>query len=139
MQVFFNYNPSVMRLFLFLLTFFSINKAIGQVANEYAAIDKKMAVMPDSLSNSTQKIANYINSKFTKDSEKLRAAFFWTANSIAYDVPNMFEPNFLDSPQEKILKTLKSKKGVCIHYAEVFNDIVNKTGITCYVINLCIF
>jgi len=124
-----------MRLFLLLLTFFSINKAIGQVANEYAVIDKKMAVMPDSLSNSTQKIANYINSKFTKDSEKLRAAFFWTANSIAYDVPNMFEPNFLDSSQEKIIKTLKSKKGVCIHYAEVFNDIVNKTGITCYVIS----
>ena len=47
----------------------------------------------------------------------------------------MFEPNFMDSSQEKIKKTLKSKKGVCIHYAEVFNDIVNKMNITSYVIS----
>jgi hypothetical protein len=124
-----------MRYFILFLTLFFFNLTIGQVSNEYAAIDKKISVIPDSLTTSTSKIASYINSKFTTESEKVRATFFWTSNAISYDVPNMFEPNFMDSSQEKIKKTLKSKKGVCIHYAEVFNDIVNKMNITSYVIS----
>ena len=124
-----------MRYFILFMTLFFFNLTIGQVSNEYAAIDKKISVIPDSLTTSTSKIASYINSKFTTESEKVRAAFFWTSNAISYDVPNMFEPNFMDSSQEKIKKTLKSKKGVCIHYAEVFNDIVNKMNITSYVIS----
>lgn len=123
-----------MRFFTFLLTLFLFNSTLGQVSNEYAAIDKKMTVIPDSSTISTAKIAAYINSKFTIESEKIRAAFFWTANSISYDVPNMFEPNFTDSSEEKIKKTLKTKKGVCIHYAEVFNDILAKMNITSYII-----
>lgn len=124
-----------MRTFLFFICLLSFNNFQAQVPNEYAAIDKKMVAIPDSLTTTTLKIANYINSKFTSESDKIRAAFFWTANSIAYDVPNMLEPNFMDSPQEKVTKTLKSKKGVCIHYAEVFNDVINKMGITSYVIS----
>lgn len=123
-----------MRFFAFLLTLFLFNSTLGQVSNEYAAIDKKMTAIPDSSTISTVKIAAYINSKFTTESEKIRAAFFWTTNSISYDVPNMFEPNFTDSSEDKIKKTLKSKKGVCIHYAEVFNDIVTKMNITSYII-----
>lgn len=123
-----------MRFFTFLLTLFFFNSTLGQVSNEYVAIDKKMTAIPDSSTISTAKIAAYINSKFTTESEKIRAAFFWTANSISYDVPNMFEPNFTDSSEEKIKKTLKSKKGVCIHYAEVFNDILAKMNITSYII-----
>ena len=46
----------------------------------------------------------------------------------------MFAPNQLETVQQKIEKTLKTRKGVCIHYAEVFNDISNKVGIKCLII-----
>lgn len=124
-----------MEKFLFICVLLVSTLSFSQVSNDYTAIDKKILAIPDSLTTSTLKIANYINSKFTKESEKIRAAFFWTTNTISYDVPNMFAPSFMDSSQEKIIKTLKTKKGVCIHYAEVFNDIVNKIGIKCYVVS----
>jgi hypothetical protein len=46
----------------------------------------------------------------------------------------MYEPNNLDSPEEKIANALKSRKGVCIHYAEIFNDIANKIEVKTYII-----
>lgn len=106
----------------------------GQKTNDYLNIDKKMTLIPDSLTTSTSGIANYINENFKSESEKIRAVFYWTASNISYDVPNMYEPNYLDSPQEKIANTLKSRKGVCIHYAEVFNDIANKMSIKTYIV-----
>ncbi len=109
--------------------------SIGQKGNEYLVIDNKMAKIPDSLTTSTSGIANYITENFKSETEKIRAVFYWTASNISYDVPNMYEPNFLDSPEVKITNTLKSRKGVCIHYAEVFNDIANKVNIKTYVIS----
>lgn len=118
-------------LFLLLCTQFSF----GQATNEYFNVDKKMTQIPDSLTTTTSGIARYIGANFKTESEKIRAVFYWTASNISYDVPNMFEPNQLDSPEEKIEKTLKSKKGVCIHYAEVFKDIANKLGLKTYIIS----
>ena len=109
--------------------------SIGQKGNEYLVIDNKMAKIPDSLTTSTSGIANYINENFKSETEKIRAVFYWTASNISYDVPNMYEPNFLDSPEVKIANTLKSRKGVCIHYAEVFNDIANKVNVKTYIIS----
>ncbi len=109
--------------------------SIGQKGNDYLIIDNKMAKIPDSLTTSTSGIANYITENFKSETEKIRAIFYWTAANISYDVPNMYEPNFLDSSQEKIANTLKSRKGVCIHYAEVFNDIATKADIKTYIIS----
>lgn len=120
---------------LILLFFFCAQLSIGQATNTYLAIDQKMAQIPDSLTTTTTGIARYIDSNFKTESDKIRAVFYWTTNSIAYDVPNMYEPNQLDSPEEKIEKTLQSRKGVCIHYAEVFKDIANKLGLKTYIIS----
>lgn len=120
--------------FILLLLFLG-QFSIGQTTNEYLAFDQKMAQIPDSLTTTTNGIARYINSNFKTETEKIRAVFYWTTTNISYDVPNMFEPNQLDSPQEKIEKTLKSRKGVCIHYAEIFKDIANKLGLKTYIIS----
>jgi Transglutaminase-like superfamily len=116
-------------LFLFLVTFSN-----AQISNEYLAIDKKMETIPDSLTVSTSGIANFITTNFTTESEKIRAAFYWTAANISYDVVNRNEPNFVYTPQEKIAYSLKNRKGVCINYAEVFNEISTKIGIKTVII-----
>lgn len=117
----------------FIFLFLSV-LSVGQTKTGYTDIDNKISRIPVELSSSTTGIAKFISDSFKTDTEKIRAVFYWTATNISYDVPNMFEPNQLQSSQEKIENTLKTKKGVCIHYAEVFNDISNKIGIKCQII-----
>nr|WP_314896159.1 transglutaminase domain-containing protein [uncultured Flavobacterium sp.] len=117
-----------------ILSFFFTLLSFGQVNAGYALIDKKMSTISTSSTNSTEAIANYINANFKTDADKIRAVFYWTASNISYDVANMFTVNFNETPQEQIMETLKTKKGVCIHYAAVFNDISNKIGIQSYII-----
>lgn len=122
-----------MRIFL-IATFLFLNQfAIGQAATDFSAIDKKMDAIPSNQTATTSGIAEYINSNFKTDSEKIRAIFYWTASNISYDVPSMYQLN-TDSPQVKIENALKLRTGVCIHYAEVFNEIANKVGIKTYII-----
>jgi hypothetical protein len=125
---------SKMKNIYILLSLFLSVLSFGQVNAGYALIDKKMAAVSTSSTNSTEAIANYINANFKTDSDKIRAVFYWTASNISYDVANMFTVNFNETPQEQIMKTLKTKKGVCIHYATVFNDISGKIGIQSYII-----
>lgn len=117
-----------------IFSFFFTILSFGQVNAGYALIDKKMSNIPTSSNNSSEAIANYIKANFKTDSDKIRAVFYWTASNISYDVANMLTVNFNETPQEQIAKTLKTKKGVCIHYAQIFNDISNKIGIQSYII-----
>ncbi len=106
----------------------------AQAVNQYAAIDQKMDVIPESETKSTSLITKYINDNFKTNDEKVRAAFYWTASKISYDIENMYAINFNETKEQKIDKTLKSKKGVCINYAEIFNEITNKLGVKSVVI-----
>ncbi len=101
----------------------------------YTAVDAKMAAIPQNQTSSTVDIAAYIATNFNSDADKIRAAFFWVASNISYDVASLNQQNFNYTPEEKIASALKNRKGVCIHYAEVFNDIANKIGVKTYIIS----
>ena len=109
-------------------------KAQKSVLNEYAATDKTALAIPDSLTASTQNIADYINRNFSKEKDKARAAFIWIASNIQYDIENIYALNFYESKEDKINKALKTRKGICENYASLFNDICLKCGINSYVI-----
>lgn len=102
--------------------------------SQYDAIDRKMDEIPKQNENATEKIASYISQNFTSEEDKIRAAFYWTSSNISYDVENMYNPK-TQTTAEKISSTLRTKKGVCMHYSEVFNDIVNKMGMKSYVVD----
>ncbi|MDI6045208.1 transglutaminase domain-containing protein [Flavobacterium yafengii] len=121
-------------IYLVLFFFFSF-MSFGQVNTGYSLVDAKMAVIPASSTTSTDAIAKYINSNFKTETDKIRAIFYWTASNISYDVANMFVINFNETEQEKIAKTLRTRKGVCIHYAVVFNELSQKIGIQSYIID----
>ena len=121
---------------IYLVLFFVISfLSFGQVNTGYSLVDAKMAVIPASSTTSTDAIDKYINSNFKTETDKIRAVFYWTASNISYDVANMFAVNFNETVQEQIARTLKTKKGVCIHYAVVFNELSQKTGIQSYIID----
>ena len=119
--------------FLFFVLFFSAF-SFGQVKTNYTLIDAKTAKIPSELCNSTTEIANYINSNFKTENDKIRAIFYWTTSNISYDVKNMFTDNSKETSLEKIEYSLKNKTGVCINYAEIFSDLCQKTGIRCEII-----
>ncbi|HEY8918077.1 MAG TPA: transglutaminase domain-containing protein [Chitinophaga sp.] len=102
--------------------------------NIYAEVDAKALQAPDSATTTTAGIAAYINSQFSRNSDKVRAAFIWVASNIQYDLNNMFALNFYEKKEEKIEKALKTRKGICENYAVVFQDICTKAGIKSYVI-----
>ena len=106
----------------------------GQVNPGYALVDAKLAAIPVSSTTSIEAIAKYINTNFKTETDKIRAIFYWTASNISYDVPGMYEVNFNETVPEKIAKTLKTKKGVCIHYAVVFDALSQKVGLESYII-----
>ena len=103
-------------------------------ANEFSAIDKKALQLPDSLTNTSDRIASYITSNFSQDKDKTRAIFIWVASNIQYDIDNMFAINFYETNEDKIAKPLITRKGICENYASLFTDICIKSGIKSFVI-----
>ena len=125
-------NERIMKkIFLFLMF---TGFCFAQNKNPYALIDAKMDKIPANFSTSTDGIADYINGNFKSENDKVRAAFYWTASNINYDTDDIASINFNEISPDKIKSTLLSKKGVCIHYAEVFNDIAQKVGAKSYIV-----
>jgi hypothetical protein len=58
----------------------------------------------------------------------------WTASNLTYDIENMFAINFYEKREDKVLKAMKSKMGICEHYASIFSEIAAKSGIRNYII-----
>lgn len=106
----------------------------GQTKGIYALVDTKMDKIPSDLSTSTIGIVEYINANFKSENDKARAAFYWTASNIRYDIENIESIDYKEISQDKIKNAILAKKGVCIHYAEIFNDIAKKVGIKSYLV-----
>lgn len=117
-----------------IISFFFFFLSFGQDNVGYTLVDAKMTSIPANAANSTQAIAKYINANFKTENDKIRAVFYWTASRISYDVENMFAVNISETPQDRITKTLKTKKGICGDYAMVFNEIANLVGIKSVVV-----
>lgn len=100
----------------------------GQSKENYTLIDAKMRLIPKSATTNSKDIADYISANFKSNNDRLRASFYWVASNISYDVANMETIDFTDNAEQKVAKTLQSRKGVCIHYAEVFDAIIKHLG-----------
>lgn len=100
----------------------------------HTIIDDKAASIPDSITSTTKGIANYILANFEGENDRVRAIFVWIGKNIVYDIDNMFTVDFSEKDEVKISKALKSKRGICIHYALLFQDVCTKMGIKSYVV-----
>lgn len=118
---------------VFLFLMFTVI-GFGQAKVNYAGVDAIMDKIPHDLSMSTTGIAKYINANFKSENDKVRAAFYWTASNIRYDIENIESIDYKEISQDKIKNAVLTKKGVCIHYAEVFNDITKNVGVKSYLV-----
>jgi hypothetical protein len=107
----------------------------AQKTSEIFPVDKIALQIPDSLTKTTSGLAGYINANFSNQTDKSRAIFTWIAKNIQYDIENMFAINFYQNSKEIIDKVLNTKKGICMHYAELFNELAHQVGIKSFVIS----
>jgi hypothetical protein len=105
-----------------------------QALNIYEAVDKKALLIPDSSTHTSRGIADYIGRHFDRDNDKARAAFIWIATNVRYDLDNMFALNFYEKKEDKISRTLKTRKGICEDYATLFTDICSRVGLHSFVV-----
>ncbi len=106
----------------------------GQKIKDFSYIDKIMLEIPDSLTFSTDKIAKYINSKFSTQNEKIRAVFILIAENIHYDYVNMYSFYLNHDTKKDINQILISRKGICTDYTNLYSEIANNVGVKTYII-----
>lgn len=99
---------------------------------DFYEIDKKALDIPESMTQNTDLIAQYIQSNFNSEQEKVRATFVWVASNISYDTKYSY--NASENRDQKIRRSLLSRKGICENYAALFTEICNKIGIKSYVV-----
>lgn len=107
---------------------------LSQNRKETQRIDNLMMQIPDSSSISTDGIAGYVRSHFNNENDRTYAIYSWITGNIHYDVNNMFSIDFYQSKNDVVSSVLKSKTGVCLHFADLFQEIANKSDIKTYVI-----
>ncbi len=100
----------------------------------YARVGRIMSQIPDSSTITVDGIAHYINSNFVTQTEKSRAVFIWITRNISYSFDSMFSVHAYLKPEEITQRILKTRTGVCLHYANLFTEIAKRVGIRSYVI-----
>ena len=96
--------------------------------NDYDT-DRKIKAIPDSQTHSTNAIAAFINTHFTSDLDKVRAAYTWVVHNIKYDTDSMYAINWNMGGSLKITESLRRRKGVCENFSGIFIDILSKAGL----------
>lgn len=131
---------------VFLLVLLFANTAFSQ---DYSRVDNLVKAYPKSFSG-PQKLADEINSDFSSETDKVRAAFTWIALNIHYDLKayksggSMIAYSY-SSEADRLAKekqfriqyaekTLRSKKGVCQDYSALFHTVCEAIGVKCIAI-----
>ncbi|HJS00463.1 MAG TPA: transglutaminase domain-containing protein [Flavobacterium sp.] len=116
-------------------SFFVLAQKKQKVQKNYDLIDTKMDEMPAPYAKSMDSVSYYIKNNFQTESDRIRAVFYWTANTISYDADNMFEVKFDENLQERITRAFNDQKGNCSDYANIFNQLATSVGIKSMVVS----
>ena len=121
------------RLTLLLCLCFSLF-ALAQSTARYVDTDVRIMQIPKSSTRTVEDIATYIKANFSTDEEKARAAFYWISQTISYDIASMNSTNYYENEQQVVDEVMKSRKGVCMHYATLMSRICNRVGVKTFVV-----
>lgn len=122
---------AVILLFICLITY---NSDLLSQKKKFDQIDYLMKQIPDSSTISTDGIAKYISANLNNQRNRAYAIFSWITENIQYDVKNMFSIDFYKASDDVVKEALSTRKGVCLHFSDLFQEIANKVGIKSYVV-----
>jgi len=98
---------------------------------KYAKIDENSKSYIDSTYSYTS-IATHLTSGLKENHEKVRAIYRWITHNIRYDLSQLGNDKVDDSKDNSLYSVLKTKKGVCAHYAELFLEMSQFVGLDSY-------
>jgi hypothetical protein len=107
----------------------------AQVNSVYSSVEKTMKAIPQNQIKTSKDIANYIKEHFTSEEQQIKAAYYYVISNLSYDVTHEFTVNLVITEDDMVSKASATKKGVCIHYARFFKDIITQLGYNCQVIS----
>ena len=104
-------------------------------SQRYAKVDSVMLTIPAKKTRTVEDLAEFINSKFSDKTDKLRAMYVWMARNIKYDVENMYRGIIFHNIEEVEQRTLNSRKTICFGFTATYKAVMEKCGITVRVIS----
>ena len=102
--------------------------------NSFVSVDKKSQTVPDTLTG-YRKIAAYLSHDLKTDTEKARALYIWLSHNIQYNLSQKNADINYQSADDIIDEALRTRKGVCQHYAELFHAMAHSIGLESYLIS----
>ena len=102
--------------------------------SSYSLIDEASKMLPDSLIEFPE-VADYLTKDLTTTEEKVRAIYIWITHNIAYDLDQSATEKEYASTAEIVEGVMKDRKGVCMHYANLFLAMSESIGIQSYMIS----
>ena len=100
---------------------------------DYSKTDKRAESVPQNLKTAGD-IARYLTKGLTSPTDKARVIYYWIAHAIRYDVAKMNSNDTYKDPRELVNQVLKTRKGVCAHYATLFQACCQSVGVQSYII-----
>ncbi len=95
-----------------------------------------LAASAQTVAPSVKRLASQITDGIRTDSLKVRAIYEWVTDNIAYDIDLFNEMNIKTAEEyaavQKSEKVIQRKKGVCMGYTNLFQDLCIASGIKAY-------
>jgi len=96
------------------------------IGHDFSRVDNYARATPESETCSVERLSKYLTSRWNNPVDKLRAIFTWIATNVEYDTDAFFSGNIRHQDADE---TLKTRKGVCDGYAELFNGLASHAGL----------
>ncbi|MBA9078217.1 transglutaminase domain-containing protein [Rufibacter quisquiliarum] len=119
-----------MRAFFYFILFLTLPfTGAAQATSPFAHVDQKILQLPAQQSQSVEQLSTYINQQFKTPQERVRAAYVWLANNVAYDVAALNMNFTIKKGHNFVEQTLKTRKAICQGYAETFQELCQRAGV----------
>ena len=122
----------IRRLFCAIL-FIMCGLGIAHGQSQYEKTDAAAKNIPDRYTYSVDSLATYINKNFPGERDKIRAIYIWITNNLKYNVYITFVPrDEAHNENAEIENTLKTREGVCRHFAMLFCALAERVGVPAF-------
>jgi hypothetical protein len=106
---------------------------IGFCQIDFSIIDKEVKLSHKG-ETKIDRLTNKLTSRYQNSVDKIRAIFIWITNNIDYDFKQSRYNQLSETVDIIANRTLKNRKGVCMHYAMLFDTMAKAAGIESYYI-----
>lgn len=90
--------------------------------------------IPEAATSSPAAMAQWLKAHTSSSTALQQALFNWMAGNITYDVANMNHPNSYRDSAAAMIRTLRTRKGLCTDYAVLYAQVCREAGINAMVV-----